>query len=148
MDRKQCQAHVQRQSISVEPVGQPNQSQPLSPPTLSSASLSEFEQRVWRQHQRHGDGRNQYATAYRLSGKVNIARLITALSQLPNHFPVLNRRYVLDEASGLTLYSAKPTPLEIHFEHVESMDEAFEHLVRWQNQPMDLAKQATLSFAC
>lgn len=26
------------------------------------------------------------------------------------------------------------------------MDEAFEHLVRWQNQPMDLAKQATLSF--
>ncbi|EOW9246195.1 amino acid adenylation domain-containing protein [Vibrio cholerae] len=146
VDRKQCQAHVQRQSISVEPIRQPNQSQPLSPPTLSSASLSEFEQRVWREHQRHGDGRNQYATAYRMSGKVNIARLITALSQLPNHFPVLNRRYVLDEASGLTLYSAKPTPLEIHFEHVESMDEAFEHLVRWQNQPMDLAKQAALSF--
>ncbi|EGR0205589.1 peptide synthetase [Vibrio vulnificus] len=111
-----------------------------------SLSVSEFEQRVWLYHQQHGDGRSQYASAYHLTGEVNMGKLVAALSQLSQDFPLFNQRYLFNDALGLTKQGIEASLLRVDIENVVSLEQAMQHLMALQNQPIALDDDAPIRF--
>ncbi|EKO3618023.1 peptide synthetase [Vibrio metschnikovii] len=111
-----------------------------------SLSVSEFEQRVWLYHQQHGDGRSQYASVYHLTGEVNMGKLVAALSQLSQDFPIFNQRYLFNDALGLTKQGVEASLLRVDIENVVSLEQAMQHLMALQNQPIALDDDAPIRF--
>ncbi|HFQ5097313.1 TPA: condensation domain-containing protein [Vibrio vulnificus] len=111
-----------------------------------SLGVSEFEQRVWLYHQQHGDGRNQYASAYHLTGEVNMGKLVAALSQLSQDFPIFNQRYLFSDALGLTKQGVDASLLRVDIEQVVSLEQAMQYLMALQNQPIALDDDAPIRF--
>ncbi|HAS6046888.1 condensation domain-containing protein [Vibrio vulnificus] len=111
-----------------------------------SLGVSEFEQRVWLYHQQHDDGRSQYASAYHLTGEVNMGKLVAALSQLSQDFPIFNQRYLFNDALGLTKQGVEASLLRVDIEQVVSLEQAMQHLMVLQNQPIALDDDAPIRF--
>lgn len=111
-----------------------------------SLGVSEFEQRVWLYHQQHDDGRSQYASAYHLTGEVNMGKLVAVLSQLSQDFPIFNQRYLFNDALGLTKQGVDASLLRVDIEQVVSLEQAMQHLMALQNQPIALDDDAPIRF--
>ncbi|MDH5894058.1 condensation domain-containing protein [Vibrio splendidus] len=108
-------------------------------------AVTDFEERVWMHHQQHDDSA-QYSAAYRLTGEVNIGRLVSSLSKLSQFVPSLNVCYQFDENAGLVKFQDNAFSQSIHIEAVDSVQDAISHLQANQSTPIALESQSGIQF--
>ncbi len=109
-------------------------------------SLSQFEELTWLRHQQSDSGIGQHALAFRLTGKVVIARLAAALENVYQNLIVLNTHYQFNDEDGLvkTVTSSDQAKITIHYATNEQ--QALHSILSVQATPFELDSQGAIQF--
>ena len=110
--------------------------------------ISFAEERAWMMHQQDPlASSGPFILGLRLSGKIDIARLVRAIEKLYTGQSNLNLRYDLDDEGILTKFHVEEASKAIQIHVVQSETDAIQYLLSWLQQPIDLAKAPAIQFS-
>lgn len=113
----------------------------------NNGQLSLSEERAWMLHQQDPlSSAGPFTAAFKLSGALDVARLISALKKVYQGNTNLNQVYKLDEEGELIKEKLNPECISVGHLTLSSDEEIINFLLDQQKQPLDLANEASIKF--